>query len=382
MRKKKAVTFICIFLLATCFIPMVAQAASIGVKASKSTLKVGETVSVTVTFSQANIMGVDANFSYDASVLEYIGGGSTSGGGGNGKIVTYGDGSGSSLKATISFKALKEGSSSVSVSSSQIADADEKLYSAGGSTKITVGNGSPQPSSSKEPSASPTPTLSPAEKGIDVTIDGKPLKLWRALPGVAIPEGFSAGEGGYQSASIAVAVGAGGKLKLGYVTDEEGENGKFYVLTEGGETLYPYVSVAAKGRYTLLRPDKDAAVPEGYEETSLAIGEQNVKAWQSRGESKDGIYLVYAIDGEGVAGYYYYDAGDGNMMRYEGILRIIEAAMPAPPAEAPETDEPITTDIVPDEHRDTVWMIVLAVICVMLAGALIAVLSKKKKLCK
>jgi len=71
-------------------LPANAFAASASASVSSSTVKPGDTVTVTVTFRGTDIGVVDGTFSYDPSILQYIGGSGTSGGGGSGliKLVT------------------------------------------------------------------------------------------------------------------------------------------------------------------------------------------------------------------------------------------------------------------------------------------------------
>lgn len=95
------------------------MAASASVSASSTSVKVGDTVTINVTFSGKNIGVVDASFSYNSSVLQYVSGENTS----NGKIILYASGSGKSfIKTSIKFKAVGSGSTTFSVSSSQIYD--------------------------------------------------------------------------------------------------------------------------------------------------------------------------------------------------------------------------------------------------------------------
>ena len=80
---------------------------------------VGSTIRITYTFSATNIAGASAQIVYDASVLSYKGcSGGTAPSSASGVINVYaGDGNAhSSLSVTLTFEALKVGSSSISVS--------------------------------------------------------------------------------------------------------------------------------------------------------------------------------------------------------------------------------------------------------------------------
>lgn len=102
---------------------------------TKTSIKVGETVNVTIRFNAGEtISAIQALIKYDATVLEYISGAS-SGGAGQLNIVEYAQ----TDSATISFKALKSGSSIVSVSNCIYCDnqATEKNLT-GASVSIAV----------------------------------------------------------------------------------------------------------------------------------------------------------------------------------------------------------------------------------------------------
>jgi len=117
------------------------HAASASASVSSSTVKPGDTVTVTVTFRGTDIGVVDGTFSYDPSILQYIGGSGTSGGGGSGliKLVTSAPNS-SSLSATMTFKALKAGSATVSATAGLILSYHEEksLGTASASARVTV----------------------------------------------------------------------------------------------------------------------------------------------------------------------------------------------------------------------------------------------------
>ena len=152
-------TILSILLIALIIIvlPANAFAASASASVSSSTVKPGDTVTVTVTFRGSDIGVVDGTFSYDPSILQYTGGAGTSGGGGSGliKLVTSAPNS-SSLTATMTFKALKAGSATVSAKADLILSYHEEkpLGTASASTRVTVKAPSSGGSSSSKPNNS------------------------------------------------------------------------------------------------------------------------------------------------------------------------------------------------------------------------------------
>ena len=99
---------------------------------------VGDTVTINVSVSEGNgaIGSTQGSLSYDSSALQYVGGGNTSGGGGNVNFTNAGDGNSSSLGFSVTFKILKEGSHGIS-GSATIYDFDENASSSSGSGSVS-----------------------------------------------------------------------------------------------------------------------------------------------------------------------------------------------------------------------------------------------------
>jgi len=324
-------------------LPANAFAASASASVSSSTVKPGDTVTVTVTFRGTDIGVVDGTFSYDPSILQYIGGSGTSGGGGSGliKLVTSAPNS-SSLSATMTFKALKAGSATVSATAGLILSYHEEksLGTASASARVTVkapGSSSSsskpnnnsssntntsnntdsskpktsEPNTKEEKEESPT---NPVEGTIKVTMGDKELYLWKDLSSVKLPDGFKSGEAFYKTVKIQAAVGENRNITLVYLTDEKGENGSFYILDN--DKLYPYITLNTTSTYTILQLDDPAKLPEGYKETELKLGNQTVQAWQLESGEHADFYLLYAMNDKGKKGFYLYDQAEKTMQRY------------------------------------------------------------------
>ncbi len=94
---------------------------------SASSLAVGDTLTVTVTFSGSSVGAVDAALSYDAAILQFISGNDASGGGGVVRLAGYATAEAASLRFVLTFKALKAGSSTVRIDSSTVYSWEEQL---------------------------------------------------------------------------------------------------------------------------------------------------------------------------------------------------------------------------------------------------------------
>ncbi len=301
-----------------------------------STVKPGDTFTVTFTFKASKIEGVDANFSYDKSVLKYNGGANTS----DGKIVVYGDGSSGSLSAKVSFVALKEGSSSIKVSTIDFYANMEPVKNVSASAKVTVKKPAPSKSSGgsspskktpekKAPEKEavvekePEPQVNPVDEAVKISLEGKDLYMWRDLSTVKIPDGFESTDLTYKSEKIKGAKGKESDLTLVYLTDKEGKNGAFYVLDKS-ENLYPYINLNSSSKFTILQPDSTTKLPEGYVKTQLDLDGRKVQAWVHEEDENPEFFLLYAMNDEGEKDFYLYDKGEQTMQRYTDRTVIVE----------------------------------------------------------
>lgn len=162
------------------------------------------------------------------------------------------------------------------------------------------------------------------------------------MEGVAIPEGFEAGESEYEQETITVYTSPNHLLQIVYLIDTEG-NGQWFLYEKDQKTFQPYVEYQATGnRYVILTPGDDVQIPSGYEATELEIQGQTVTAYVKNGETE--FVLLYAVNINGEPGFYLYDTVEGTYQRYvepdvtEEVLVTTEAATTeAPPV--PENEK-------------------------------------------
>ncbi|HAE62115.1 MAG TPA: hypothetical protein DCG38_07275 [Eubacteriaceae bacterium] len=306
-------------------------ASSVSVK-SKSTYNPGDSVTISVTFSGNQIIGVQADFSYDKSILQYTGG----------QNVIYFDGSPvNSHTAKLTFKALKEGSSSVVINNIKVStmEADETLSSktvkvsvvkpattssssSGSSSNTSSTNKTPAPAPEPEPEPEPEPD--PMEKAVEVKIGEETKYLWPELLKVKLPEGFEKSKGVYGEDEIEVASSKDENtdIVLAYFTDKNGEKGAFYIFDEEKQEFYPRVNLNAKSSYTILRLNDAQEIPQGYVEAEFEIDGNKVEAWMLESGKSEDFVLLYAMNEEGEKGFYTYDKEEGTMQRFTD--RVVE----------------------------------------------------------
>lgn len=377
MKKTRIVIFLLVILLVSSMVPASAFAASVSVSVSSSSVKVGDTVTVKVTFKGKNIGAVQGSFSYDSSVLQYMSGNNTS----KGRIVVYASGEGqSSLSASMNFRALKAGTASISVAASDIISWDEQSL---GSAKVTVKSNqpaptpkpttkptpkptakatpkptakvtpkptakvTPKPTAKPSPTAkstqtpaptatlTPVPTVSPSN--ITAIVGGETKLVVSDISGIGIPEGAERSEIDYQGAQIDTAVKFG--MNLVYLTDEDGSNGKFYRF--GDNAFSPYIEINQTESYIVLPLPSGEEVPEGFSAARLTVENNSVQGWVN----ENGQYLIYAIDSKGNKDFYSYDYNENGLQKYAAAAPVItpppsSTATPSPsPAPSPSKEK-------------------------------------------
>lgn len=247
---------------------------------------VGSTIRITYTFSATNIAGTSAQIVYDASVLSYKGcSGGTAPSTASGVINVYaGDGNAhSSLSVTLTFEALKVGSSNISVSpggDEGIIDYDGNPLSVSSkSTTVSVTNPSSSASSNanlsglKVSAGSLSPSFSPSRTSYTVNV-GEDVSVCTIS---ATP----------QDSAATVSVGGSKNLSMGKnvrtvtVTAENGAT-KTYTVTinrgEGGTSSEDPSDDPSDGSdgeiedITVTVGDKEYIVCENYDESSIPKG--------------------------------------------------------------------------------------------------------------
>lgn len=327
---------VCLLLLPTA--PAQAVGVSVG---GGGTCNLGDTVSVRVSFSGTNILGAQATFSYDRSVLSFAGGSNAS----DGNIVLYGSATGlSSLSTTLSFTAVGYGSTSVSVNCTAAYDADENSLGGGsGSVSFTVAAPVVQ---TRDPNATPAPTPVPVSaKEIPVIIGEETLYLWHTTPEDVIPEGFSPEALTYHGESVTAGHHTGGDIWLTYLTDGAGNNGRCYIYDPDNDSFSLYLSVSSTIVEVVLLPfPEDVQRPVGFEIVQLQLSDTLIAdAWNCTDASYglDGLYVLYGCSlTTGQKGLYMYDSSDGSLQHFTFRILTVETTASPAPATTEETPSP------------------------------------------
>ena len=356
-------------------------AGSVSVKVNKSSIEVGDSVSVTITFSGGDsyIAGATASVSYDSSILKYssASGGSANISSGKGTIVIETDStSKTTLSVTLKFTGEGAGSSAISISGTDIVDWDGKtIGSPSGSKTVTVDAKKEEQKEDEkkedekkedqkkeddkkedEKKQEDTPPKEPTdiEQAIKVSVNGQDRYLWRSLKNVKVPEHFEPKTLVYNGEQIQAASNSALDLNLLYFTDDKGANGQFLVYN-GFENFEDLVKFTENGtEYAVMAKPEDIVLPEGYSERPDKVMEtEGVKVFANMAD-EDYFYLYLGNLVSGEKGIYLYDRKENSLQRVNKSLldaKVELENMPEPePVVEPSVVEP--SEVVIDEPEE------------------------------
>ena len=353
--------------------PAAALAADISVTADSTSVKAGDTVTVTVAVSGSHIAVADGVFTYDPAILSYI---SSNGGASDGYInmVSMQSGGGSSLTAIIKFAAIGAGEAVIDVSMENVLDYDgNSLGDAKAGVSITVAS-SGTDNGTDPGGATPTP--------VDISLTGvaaenvlgtdAQMYIWRSLRNISLPNGFTDRQVSYKGEYVGgAAIPDNEDIILLYLSEASGENAGYYIYNEQKNLMFPYLTLTSISAYfTFIWPDEQTAVPEGFIETMLELDDKNVPAWTAQGLGED-VFLVYVRSASGEIGFYLYNVTDRSLQRYKTVSLTEPSQTPqstTAPAQTPAAAQQSEEEPEP-QAGISVLTLVLAAVCLLLAAA-------------
>ena len=338
--------------------------------------------------SGENLSSVDVTITYDANALEFVSG--TDAEGGSGKVRIHGDGgtpNTGSMTFSLKFNALAAGTTKIEVSNQEIYDSNSQLVTLDkqGSSTVTVGAlaTASKDATLKSLQISPgslTPEFSPDVDSYAVTV------------GMDVDKIIVSAEANDENA-INVIKGNDG-LQMGenrvtcLVTAQDGETTKEYVIVvtkaEGGATadegntgVQVKLSAAARS-ITIMEPDENTKLPDGFVETQVKIDGHTVKGWVWSSDKDRKYCVVYGMNEVGEKNFYRYDLDPNE--------KTIQRYFQDPAADTgvtPEKYETLAADynnLLKDYNGRMIVIVVLAVVAVILLILFIwQIISKDKK---
>lgn len=206
------------------------------------------------------------------------------------------------------------------------------------------------------------------------TIDGTDYEFVMSEDGLEAPEGFTAGTTTYKDWDVLSFQSPNKKITIVCLKDEDGEN-HWYIMDAEKDTFTPYQEYSSQyNRYIIIAAPEGAEIPEGFTETTLKIGDNEVVAYQSADVADKDLYLVYAVNVEGEEGFYEYDAKEQSFLRYVPMIVSEEVLVPATPAEAtpaepvevPVEKSPFSSPLVIGIFAGAALIIVILIICLVI----------------
>lgn len=270
--------------------------------------------------SSDNLASADVMLSYDSNILEFVDG--TNADGGAGAVRVHGDAgtpNTGTLAFTLNFNAIAAGTSKIEVTSQEIYDSNSQIVTVNqqGNSTVTV---SALQSASKDATlkslqispGSLTPAFSPDVDTYAVTV------------GTDVDKVIVSADCTDENATKVVSGNEG--LQMGEnrvtcrVTAQDGETIKEYVIVvtkaEGGASAADADASSqvrmriAERVITILPPDPEVKVPEGFKESTINIDGHKVKGWVWGSEAEHQYCVVYGMNEAGEKGFYRYDMKD------------------------------------------------------------------------
>ena len=206
------------------------------------------------------------------------------------------------------------------------------------------------------------------------TIDGVDYEFVMSEDGLEAPEGFTAGTTTYKDWDVLSFQSPNKKITVVCLKDEDGEN-HWYIMDAEKDTFTPYQEYSSQyNRYIIIAAPEGVEIPEGFTETTLKIGDNEVVAYQSADVADKDLYLVYAVNVEGEEGFYEYDVKEQSFLRYVPMIVSEEVLVPATPAEAtpaapvevPVEKSPFSSPLVIGIFAGAALIIVILIICLVI----------------
>ena len=282
---------------------------------SDPSTKVGENVNIDlVVRSDGGTVGdVSVTMNYDTSALEFVSGDGFSADG-SGSLTYTGTGSSSELRSTMTFRALKQTDTTLTVnSSSAVLSSGETLNLEQGSSAISIA-AADDGSTSVEASGTAAAGTS---TDITVSVNGTDYNFSEAFTTADIPEGYSETTMTFNGEERKFVANESG-ITLGYLVDASGA-GTFFLFQQDDATFVPFAQVTISDTTSLIPLDNVEAVklPDNYEQSTLTVQGYEFTIWSDPSVSNR-FYVIYALNTRtNEAGLYQYDAEDETYQYFE-----------------------------------------------------------------
>lgn len=309
LMKKISAIVLSLCLCIPCF-SLVAHAADGKISFTDPETAVGEMVEVKcVLRSSGSSMGdIELQLAFDSEYLSFQSGDGVEAA--DGSLTYKGDGGSSEVSFTMTFQALKEGETKITVNSSSVASGN------GGTLTLTEGNSTIKIAEGDPSKIVQTETTSTGAGDKEVEVNGEKYTLTDTFADADIPAGYSKTTVSLDGEDRQMVANESGAVTLGYLKDADGV-GDFFLYNTENATFAPYeeVSISDTTSIIVLSDTSDVKLPKHYKEAKLTLNEKEFPVWQD--SSKEDTYVIYAMNNNGETGYYQYDPNENTYQRVE-----------------------------------------------------------------
>lgn len=303
------------------------QALAARIAFSDPSAEAGSEVTVNMKISAAGDETINSSnvmLSYDASALQFIEGTGATGDAGSIRVAGEAQGGNySELAFTLKFKALKPGTTTISVSTQEVYDRNGQLVNVAqeGSSAVTItgeaaaANGALLSDLQISPGTL-SPAFSPETENYTAIVGGDVDTLTVSAPAADASSSVSvSGNEGLQLGDnevVCTVTAADGQTRTYRikVTKVEGDPGDSVPLAD-------QVSLKTYERdITVISAQEGMEVPEGFVQCSITIDGQAVQGWIWGEDENPEFCIFYAINESGESGYYRYDLTEKTLQRY------------------------------------------------------------------
>lgn len=292
---------------------MVAFAADGRISFTDPETAVGEMVEVKcVVRTEGETLGnMEVSLSYDTTYLRYDSGDNVSDDG-NGTLKFTGTGSSTEGSFNVTFQALKEGSTQITVASEKVeSSAGTTLSLDHGNSTVQIAEGDP---SKITDTTSETSSTAAGDKQVEV--DGATYTLTDTFADADIPSGYSRTTVSLDGEDRQMVTNEGNTVYLAYLKDAD-QVGEFFLYDSDDATFAPYeeVAISDQASIIILSETSEVNLPDTYVEAKLTLNGKEFPVWQD--SDNVGYYVLYALNNNGEKGYYQYDSEENTYQRFQ-----------------------------------------------------------------
>lgn len=303
------------------------QALAARIAFSDPSAEAGSEVTVSMKISAAGDETINSSnvmLSYDASALQFIEGTGATGDAGSLRVAGEAQGGNySELAFALKFKALKPGTTTISISTQEVYDRNGQLVNVAqeGSSAVTITGeaavaGGALLSDLQISPGTLSPAFSPDTENYTAMVGGDVEMITVSAP--AADEGSSVSVSGNEGLQlgeneiVCTVTASDGQIRTYRikVTKVEGEPGE-------GAPLVEQVSLKTFEKdITVVSAQEGMEVPAGFVQCSVTIDGQAVQGWIWGKDENPEYCIFYAINEEGESGFYRYDLTEKTLQRY------------------------------------------------------------------